>query len=367
MRFDEARWQRVTDLAARLSDVLPHVSLETGDRERSRARWSSARGSSSSGTTSQAWAATQDARYLVASITKPVVAMATLLLIERGDLTLNDRVSHFLPEFARQGKIALELQHLLTHTSGLPDLPQNNWELRQRHAPLAEFVLAALEEPLLFPAGRAAQYSSLGFAVLGAVLEVVTQQSCAQFVARSLLAPLGMPRSTLGLPAGGSAGHGGVVPVLLPPEQVGGHAWNWNSDYWLTLGAPWGGLVTTAADLGRLARWCLGATSSQGMPPLTTTLRKRALSNRLGMFSAIADREVQTRGWGLGWRLNWPGHAASLGDLLPDTAVGHWGATGTLLWLQPDEGVYAIVLTNQANGYTRPMRQLSNAIAACWH
>lgn len=67
-----------------------------------------------------------DSIFLVASITKPVVVSALMLLAERGHLLLDEPASRFVPEFAVNGKEAITLRHLMTHTSGLPDmLPEN--------------------------------------------------------------------------------------------------------------------------------------------------------------------------------------------------------------------------------------------------
>ena len=93
-----------------------------------------------------------DAIFLIASITKPIVCMGVMLLIERGLLTLNDRVTDFLPEFGAKGKIPTTVRHLLTHTSGLPDMVPNNIELRKAHAPLSEFVNATCTVTPDFPA-----------------------------------------------------------------------------------------------------------------------------------------------------------------------------------------------------------------------
>src|SRR5262245_24048335 len=68
-----------------------------------------------------------DSIFLVASVTKPVTAAALMLLVERGKLQISDRVADHLPEFGKRGKEAVRVHHLLTHTSGLPDmLPENN-------------------------------------------------------------------------------------------------------------------------------------------------------------------------------------------------------------------------------------------------
>src|SRR6516164_2625086 len=72
----------------------------------------------------------KDALFLVASITKPVTAIAVMLLLERGRITLEDPVVEWVPKFGRRGKEAVLIPHLLTHTSGLPDMLPNNDQLR---------------------------------------------------------------------------------------------------------------------------------------------------------------------------------------------------------------------------------------------
>jgi CubicO group peptidase (beta-lactamase class C family) len=80
----------------------------------------------------------------------------------------------------------------------------------------------------------------------------------------------------------------------------------------------------------------------------------------------IPDVDRRTRPWGLGWRLNWR-DTATFGDLLGPRAYGHWGATGTLMWIDPDPGIYAVILTNQPWDDSGPaILRLSNAIRAAW-
>jgi CubicO group peptidase (beta-lactamase class C family) len=92
-----------------------------------------------------------DALFLVASITKPVTATAVLILVERGYLRLEDRVVEYVPRFAQHGKDTVQIRHLLTHTSGLPDMLPNNEQLRAAHRPLSDFIEEICRTPLLFP------------------------------------------------------------------------------------------------------------------------------------------------------------------------------------------------------------------------
>src|SRR5262249_52345721 len=74
-----------------------------------------------------------DAQFLIASITKPVTVTAVMLLIERGQLALDDFVADYVPKFAANGKKEVRIHQLMTHTSGLPDMLPNNDQLRAAH------------------------------------------------------------------------------------------------------------------------------------------------------------------------------------------------------------------------------------------
>ena len=68
---------------------------------------------------------------------------------------------------------------------------------------------------------------------------------------------------------------------------------------------------------------------------------------------------------GLGWRLQWANHSNSFGDLLSPATFGHWGSTGTMLWIDPESNSFTLVLTTQPLGESQAsFQRLSNAIAA---
>jgi CubicO group peptidase (beta-lactamase class C family) len=310
--------------------------------------------------------------FLVASITKPIVAWGALLLVERGAMTLGDRVIDWLPEFGRHGKSGIEVRHLLTHTSGLPDMLPNNVELRQAHAPLSRFLAETCDQPLAFPPGRGVQYQSTGFLVLAEIIERVSGRPCARFLREEVFTPLGMRDTVLGAPQAwyehADSPLERLVEVRLPPEQPTDGEWHWNSRYWRQLGAPWGGLLTTTDDLGRLARCLLrggrGPEETILCAPATIAAATR---NQLDGLRELPELERRTRPWGLGWRLHWPAHSANFGDLLTPRAYGHWGATGTLLWIDPGQDRYAVILSNQPQEPTGHfLSRMSNVLAAAW-
>jgi len=311
-----------------------------------------------------------DAIFLVASITKPIVAMGTMLLIERGQLTLNDRIADYLPEFGKKGKYGTTIRNLLTHTSGLPDMLPNNVELRKAKSSLSDFVTATCAITPDFPPGRAVQYQSMGIAVLAAIMEQIAAVPCAEFLRREFFQPLAMHDTRLGAPDEWLAGHhpacDRIAEIRVPSEQIGAD-WNWNSRYWRQLGAPWGGLLTTPADLAQFAQMMLNHGRIGQDRILSRSSVIEATRNQLTVMKEVPDEDRRYRPWGFGWRLQWPSHANTFGDLVSPSCYGHWGATGTLLWIDPETDSFAILLTTQPldpNG--APFQRLSNAIVGAF-
>lgn len=363
------RWQSVAELAVSWceSGQLPCIAMVTGTAHEITGQFHGGHPRIDASP-----ALSDDAIFLIASITKPIVGIAILQLIERGHLTLADRVVDFIPEFGRDGKYGVEIRHLLTHTSGLPDMLPDNVELRKSHATLMRFVERTCEQPLAFPPGRGVQYQSMGFAVLGEIISRVTGKTCSQFLRDELFNPLGLCETELGAPDAWFEGSSPLierVPELIVPEsQRDGVDWNWNSRYWRQLGAPWGGLLTSARDLASLAQFLLrGGKTVDGERLLSRVTISAATRNQLSCMRDVPDEERRCRPWGLGWRLNWPAHSANFGDLLGPLTYGHWGATGTVLWIDPESQIFALILTTlpqEPSG--KYLARLSNAIAAAW-
>ncbi len=302
-----------------------------------------------------------DALFLTASITKPVTATAVLLLVERGLVMLEDPVSRYVPRFARNGKEGVQLRHLLTHTSGLPDMLPDNDALRAAHRPLADFVEETCRLAPLFAPGTRVNYQSMGFGVLAEVVRQVTRVSLAEFLRREVFAPLGMTDTSLGWQP---EKRDRIATVRVTPEQEKTD-WNWNTPYWLGFGAPWGGMVTSPADFAHFCRMMLNGGAIEGTRILSPATVRAMASNQFAGMAQVPEEERRCRPWGLGWRLNWPGHSANFGDLLGPSVYGHWGATGTLCWIDPDADLYCILFTTQPQGDDgRFLARVSNVVAA---
>ena len=91
--------------------------------------------------------------FLLASITKPMTATCVMILSDRHSLALSDPVRKFIPEFTGADRDSITIKHLLTHTSGLPDMLPENDALRARRAPLKDFVALTCKTPLLYKPG----------------------------------------------------------------------------------------------------------------------------------------------------------------------------------------------------------------------
>lgn len=302
-----------------------------------------------------------DALFLTASITKPVTVTALMLLVERGLLTLEDRVARHVPRFAANGKQDVQIRHLMTHTSGLPDMLPNNDMLRGAHRPLSAFIDEVCQVPLQFPPGTRVSYQSMGTAMLAEILHQITGTALAEFLRQEIFRPLGMNDTSLGWQP---EKRERIAEVRISAGQQKTD-WHWNSPYWLGFGAPWGGMITSPADFARFCLMMLRG-GSLGETRLLSPATVRAMTaNQLAALPQVPEEERRCRPWGLGWRLNWPAHSANFGDLLGPRTFGHWGATGTLCWMDPDADAFLVLFTTQPQEPEgRFLARISNVVAA---
>lgn len=287
-----------------------------------------------------------DAVFLVASVTKPVTALAALLLAERGLLSLRDRVCAYVPEFGQRGKETVQVVHLLTHTSGLPDMLPENTELRRQHAPLAVFIEHICQCGLLFRPGTRVSYQSMGTAMLGHLVEKISGRSLPAFMQQEIFGPLGMRSTSLGLdPALGEQ----VAEVNLPEDQQR-LDWTWNQPYWQHFGAPWGGMFSTVADLAALLQLLL----EEGRGLLGGQAARAMIADQTSRLPGLSPEEGQrSQTWGLGWCVgNW-------GDLGSARSFWHGGATGTLVGADPESGLLCALFTTQPDA---PLQYAVNAV-----
>ena len=293
--------------------------------------------------------------FLLASITKPVTAWSLMQLVDEGEISIDDPVIHYLPKFSGEMRNQILIRHLLSHTSGLPDMLPNNIELRRSHAALDEFVEGAQKTPLLFPPNSSFSYQSKGTLLAAAIVERVSGESLRDFQQRRIFSPLDMRSSSLGL--GGRRVEDLVWcgMVSADNESEDERSWGWNTEYWRDLGAPWGGMHSNGKDLAVLLQAAMNDGVYDGQRILSVASSQAMQRNQNAHLAAP---------WGLGWALSDSIIWNRCGELVSDKTFGHTGATGTVAWADPLRDLICIVLTNKMFHEGSLLRRVSNAVSA---
>ena len=304
-----------------------------------------------------------DAMFYMASVTKPVISMAGMLLVERGLLNLSDQVTRYIPEFTGQNKDKAQVLHLFTHTSGLPDELPRDGELRSQQAPLAKFIEEVTRAELRFVPGTQFSYSSSGTILVAEIVQRLSGRSIRDFVRDEIITPLGLKSTGLG--SQGFARER-LVRTTVPDYQVGNPG-NWNTRYWQEFGSPAGGLFSTPQDYAVICTLMLGGGKWGDVRLLSPATVRMMTTNRLNDLPELPEPVRRTQPWGLGWRQNHLGTADSWGDLLSRRVFGHTGSAGNVVWMDPETQGFCIVFTNYLRARA-PWRlvHLSNAVAAAF-
>ncbi|MBP6851200.1 MAG: beta-lactamase family protein, partial [Rhodoferax sp.] len=217
-----------------------------------------------------------DAVYLLASISKPVNAVALMRLVERGQVSLDDPVVWYLPEFAGADRADVRVRDLLTHTSGLPDMLPDNLALRRAHAPLGAFVQGVCSTPLLYPPRTGFDYQSMGTLLAGEIVQRVSGQPLRTFYQHEIFEVLGMHQSSLGL--GGRQIADTVWCQYDSSPDV--ERFGANTPYWRDMGHPWGGMHSTVTDLSLLLQTFLNGGQLRGQTLLGRATVQRMVSDQ---------------------------------------------------------------------------------------
>src|SRR5687767_721922 len=299
--------------------------------------------------------------YDLASLTKPLVTgMLCAQLVEKGELTLDSAVAHYLPEFERTDRQMITVRELLTHTSGLPAW-RPLYILAENKRERALGVIA--NEALEYKPGRRVVYSDLGFIVLGFLLERLTGTELGKLAQTEVIEPLKLQHTffnpEMALQTGIAAcetGNSyeretahtlGVENYADWREQViWGEVHDGNS-YFLGGVAGHAGLFSTANETLRLAT--------------------QFLANQSELLSAATCTELFTRNMtegleearSLSWQLAQSPESAA-GPSLPAGSFGHSGFTGTSCWIDPHHQRVFILLTNRTHARALPFVNINS-------
>ena len=267
----------------------------------------------------------------LASVTKVVAATAmAMVLYERGLLDLEAPVTTVVPEFgageSRRAEVTLRM--LLAHSSGLPAYEKLFLRARTRQ----QLLQAAFAVELTADPGTRAEYSDIGFIVLGVALERLADETLDSFCQREVFGPLAMSQTTFN-PAKSLRAR--IAPTAddrsFRHRIIQGEVQDENT-YVLGGVAGHAGLFSTAEDIARFAHAMLNG----GHPILrqqTVNIFTRRESPPAGTSRA------------LGW--DTPSQPSQSGRYFSPRSFGHLGYTGTSLWIDPERQLSVILLTNR--------------------
>ena len=272
----------------------------------------------------------------LASLTKVVATTtAAMQLYENGQLDLDAPVADLLPAFGQQGKASITVRHLLNHTSGfIPYQPFHTMGFTDREQ-VIDYILA---DTLVTAPGITSRYSDFNMITLALVIEAITGMPLDAYASQRIFAPLGMT-STGFRPITGQADTTIVpteVDTVFRYRLVQGEVHD-ETAYLLGGTAGHAGLFSTAHDLARFAQMLV----RDGLFDDQPFLRPETIR----LFTTPVDPEEHTRA--LGWDTPSPEGYTSAGQHFGAASFGHTGFTGTSMWIDPEAGVFAILLTNR--------------------
>jgi len=276
----------------------------------------------------------RDTVFDLASLTKMVATTTSLcILLERGQIRLDDPVSRFLPEFDRPDKKDLQVRHLITHTSGLTWRPF--FKTRKGRQ---EFLEAIAETPLPSPPGEKHAYGDPNFITLGLIIGRITGQTLDVFAKENVFRPLGMRHT--GFRPGRATWKQCAATEACPWRQkvMWGEVHDENA-YAIGGVAGHAGLFSTADDLARYCQMILRGGERDGV---------RILSPETIAEFSRSQTDLPGANQGLGWRIM-NAKDSIAGPLFSPDSFGHTGFTGTSICFDLERQVASILLTNRVH------------------
>ncbi|MBT5925217.1 MAG: beta-lactamase family protein [Verrucomicrobia bacterium] len=281
--------------------------------------------------------------YWIASMTKPIIGAAVLILQDQGLLNIEDLLETHLTEYKdlwlleeeKEGRRllkrpsrAITLKDLLTHTSGVPNTPAP-----RAHSTLGEAVAQTSQQPLQFEPGSKWSYSNSGINALGRVLEVVSGMPLVEFLEQNIFLPLGMHQTTF-FPSKKQAKR-----LTLPYQKNGVTGELQVTDFYFLKGNLWdtkrtvrpsGGLFSTAEDMYAFYQMMLNKGQFRGKRILSEKAYHQLTTTQTGN---IKTGFTEGMSWGLGFQV--VKEPQGVTEMLSKGTFGHGGAYATHSWGDP--------------------------------
>lgn len=273
--------------------------------------------------------------FRMASNTKPVVATAIAILVERGQISYNDPVRKFIPSFDNYRAGFMTVGQLLSHTSGfrIPTLFLGPYTIESGNAQPTLQTEAAKFGAVggAFPPGGAYSYSNPGYNTLGAIIEIVSGKPLDEFLRDEIYAPLGMIDTYHIETAERTDGKVNRMSAVYYNRENGRWVPGWRPGQppQVPFVRASGGLISTALDYAVFLQTHLNG-GTYGSARIITPQNVQAMTTRRTPENGPA--------YGYGWQLQEGGIYA------------HGGSDGTVAWVDPERGIIALVFTQTPRG-----------------
>jgi len=304
----------------------------------------------------------QDAIFRIYSMTKPIVSVGIMMLLEEGHFILNDPVAKFIPEFAAQ-KVGVEVngqlelvplqrpmtvQDLLRHTSGITydhtgnSLVQQLYQqsrLRSRKITNAEHAAMVASLPLMAQPGAEWNYSR-STDVLGRIIEVVSGKTLGAFLTERILAPLQMAETAFHT---GAENAGRLAEPFATDPWSGEKVQLFDMLERPAMESGGGGLVSTTMDYARFCQMLLNGGTLDGTRLIGRKTLELMASDHLGPHVKVCSPLMPPgHGFGLGFAVRTD---KGMAPFPGSPGQFFWsGMAGTFFWIDPAEDMFAVLM-----------------------
>lgn len=333
-----------------------------------------------------------DAIFSIASMTKPIVSVGIMMLHEEGKLSIADPIGKYLPAMANMqvadvktdaaGIVTVEskpakrqptVQDLLRHTSGITYGARGNTPVHKLWPPSssgaattytgAEFIEKIGKLPLLYEPGTAWDYS-LSIDVLGLIIEAVSGQPLATFLAERIFNPLAMVDTSFSIPENKRPRYAGLFandPTTGKPQSV----LHGRADKPLKFDCGGGCLASTAADYIRFSQMLLNGGVLEGKRLLGKHTVAYMTANHLGpeIKNNVAGLDASRLGYGFGLGFAVRGEDGISGIAGSQGDYNWGGAYGTYFWNDPKEQLTVVYMAHTPGPIRTEYRRLMHALA----
>ncbi len=293
------------------------------------------------------------------SSTKPIAAVALARLREQGDVDFGDPVIRYIPEFAQNGKEAVTLQHVLTHTGGFRWV-EVDWD-RDPWDKILTSIYEAPLEPGWIPGEKAGYHIASGWFVLAEVLKRIDGRPFEHYVREEIFEPIGMMDSWVGLPAERYRNYGGRIGIMhISGKRAPEPHTHLDTEEAAVQCKPGGGGRGPIRELGRFYEMLLAGGELDGVRILSAdSVRLLTKPHRVGMFDETFRHRID---WGLGFILNSNRYGSQTlpygyGIHASENTFGHGGYQSSAGFADPEQGLAVAIVFNGTPGEPRHNRR----------